>query len=137
MLLQTGGFQECLNQVFTKKGRFFIDERIGKYIMGESIGSLCYAAPEILRGESYVGPECDVWSLGVIIFALRAGVLPFIDKNKSTHETRDMIIEKHYVVPPEFSVELRHLLSQIFVEPDKRIDLEQVLSHPWMAERDM
>jgi len=71
--------------------------------MGESIGSLCYASPEILRGESYIGPECDVWSLGVIIFALRAGKLPFIDKNKSTYETREMILETVYCTSRIFS----------------------------------
>lgn len=40
-----------------------------------------YAAPELIRGEKYIGPKADMWSLGILLYALLCGFLPFDDEN--------------------------------------------------------
>ena len=44
-------------------------------------GSPCYAAPEMIRGERYYGLGADIWSSGVILYAMVCGYLPFEDQN--------------------------------------------------------
>lgn len=55
------------------------------YIKGETLqtacGSPCYAAPEMIAGQKYHGSNVDIWSCGVIMFALICGYLPFEDPN--------------------------------------------------------
>ena len=55
------------------------------YKQGETLktacGSPCYAAPEMIEGKSYLGSRVDIWSTGVILFAMVAGYLPFEDKD--------------------------------------------------------
>lgn len=46
-----------------------------------SCGSPTYAAPELILGRQYLGPEVDIWALGVLLYALLAGYLPFDDQN--------------------------------------------------------
>ena len=50
-------------------------------ISASSVGSLLYSSPEIIRGEPYQGPECDVWSLGVILYTMLTATMPFDDSN--------------------------------------------------------
>ncbi|ORY04416.1 hypothetical protein K493DRAFT_205793 [Basidiobolus meristosporus CBS 931.73] len=59
-------------------------------VLKTACGSLPYTAPEILRGESYVGPEVDIWSLGVVLFVMVAGYLPFGDPSKPKNLERVM-----------------------------------------------
>jgi serine/threonine protein kinase len=94
-------------------------------------GSLYFAAPELLMSKPYRGPEVDVWSLGVVIFVMVTGSVPFDDKSMSgLHEK----IKRGQVVYPSYlSAECRNLLSRIFVtDPSKRIKLADVMRHPWI-----
>jgi 5'-AMP-activated protein kinase catalytic alpha subunit len=52
-------------------------------LLQTACGSPCYAAPEMIEGKMYVGPKADIWSLGVILFAMVCGFLPFEDNNTS------------------------------------------------------
>ena len=55
----------------------------GGRFLKTACGSPCYAAPEMIAGKQYIGPKADVWSMGVILFALVCGYLPFEDSNTS------------------------------------------------------
>lgn len=57
------------------------------YLQGEQLktacGSPCYAAPEMIAGKRYLGASVDIWSSGIILFAMVCGYLPFEDPNTS------------------------------------------------------
>lgn len=94
-------------------------------------GSLYFAAPELLSAKPYIGPEVDIWSLGVVLYVLVCGKVPFDDPHVSVlHEK----IKKGNVQYPSFiSKECVSLLSRMLVvDPTKRASLQEVILHPWM-----
>lgn len=94
-------------------------------------GSLYFAAPELLSAKPYFGPEVDVWSLGVVLYVLVCGKVPFDDPHVSVlHEK----IKKGNIQYPSFiSKECVALLSRMLVvDPTKRATLQEVIHHPWM-----
>ncbi|KAJ3107959.1 hypothetical protein HK100_003500 [Physocladia obscura] len=104
-------------------------------------GSPFYAAPEMILGKKYVGPEVDVWSLGVVLFALLCGHLPFDDDNMK--ELYRKIASGSYKCPdhvPPSSVHLtkidaKHLISRLIqVDPARRATISECLAHPWCNE---
>lgn len=96
-------------------------------------GSPFYAAPEMILGKKYEGPEVDMWSLGVILFALLCGHLPFDDDN--IKELYKKIASGTYTSPDYLMPNARHLISRLItVDPKKRATLEEVLAHPWVNE---
>jgi len=50
-------------------------------VLSTACGSPCYAAPEMIAGKKYKGLQVDIWSCGVIMYAMLCGYLPFEDKN--------------------------------------------------------
>lgn len=94
-------------------------------------GSLYFAAPELLRATPYRGPEIDVWSLGVVIYVMVTGSVPFDDK--SMPGLHDKIKRGLVAYPAHLSPECKDLLSRIFVtDPTKRIILADVIRHDWV-----
>ena len=89
-------------------------------------GTPDYCAPELLHGRSYVGPEVDVWSLGVILYVLVTGFMPFADNQ------RLMSIEYCFPETIRVSLLLKDLVSGIFRLAQSRLSMEQVLAHPWL-----
>lgn len=84
-----------------------------------SCGSLAYSAPEILLGDSYDAPAVDVWSLGVILYMLVCGRLPFQESNES--ETLTRILDCKFSYPEHVSPDCRRLISVMLVrDPEKR-----------------
>ncbi|KAF6014537.1 hypothetical protein HII12_001361 [Brettanomyces bruxellensis] len=98
-------------------------------LLETSCGSPHYAAPEIVSGLRYHGSASDVWSCGVILFALLTGRLPFDDEN-----IRDLLLKVqrgHYEIVEDLSTEARDLISKMLtVDPEKRIKTRDILYHP-------
>ncbi|TPX38274.1 hypothetical protein SmJEL517_g00287 [Synchytrium microbalum] len=94
-------------------------------------GSPFYAAPEMIKGVRYVGPEVDVWSLGVILYALLSGRLPFDAQTMS--DLYDHISKGEYQIPSHFTSDMTHLISRMLtVDPKKRATLKEVMEHRWV-----
>lgn len=98
--------------------------------MTEWCGSPPYAAPEIFTGQPYYGPEIDVWSMGIVLYALVTGALPFQASNFD--DLTSMVVNGVFNVPfylSEACVDLLH--KMICVDPVKRISLADMQRHPW------
>ena len=59
----------------------FSKDITSRSLIASSVGSLLYSSPEIVEGKPYKGPECDVWSLGVILYTMLTATMPFDDGN--------------------------------------------------------
>ncbi|XP_063806551.1 MAP/microtubule affinity-regulating kinase 4 isoform X2 [Pseudophryne corroboree] len=94
-------------------------------------GSPPYAAPELFQGKRYNGPEVDVWSLGVILYTLVSGSLPFDGQNLK--ELRERVLRGKYRVPFYMSTDCESVLRRFLVlNPTKRCTLEQIMNDKWM-----
>eukprot|EP00002_Diphylleia_rotans_P025146 TRINITY_DN4978_c0_g2_i2.p1 TRINITY_DN4978_c0_g2~~TRINITY_DN4978_c0_g2_i2.p1 ORF type:complete len:660 (-),score=155.26 TRINITY_DN4978_c0_g2_i2:275-2254(-) len=94
-------------------------------------GSPAYAAPEMISGREYIGPEVDLWSMGVILYALLCGYLPFDNANIS--KLYQLILRGEYRTPDYLSTESKHLISRLLtLSPERRATLAEVRSHPWV-----
>ena len=93
-------------------------------------GSPCYAAPEMINGEKYNGLLVDIWSSGIVLYAMICGFLPFEDKDNNI--LYDKICEGKFNVPNFISDLGNDFLHRILnVDPNKRYNLIQIKNHPW------
>eukprot|EP01113_Clastostelium_recurvatum_P013348 TRINITY_DN1703_c1_g1_i2.p1 TRINITY_DN1703_c1_g1~~TRINITY_DN1703_c1_g1_i2.p1 ORF type:complete len:735 (-),score=153.79 TRINITY_DN1703_c1_g1_i2:655-2571(-) len=95
-----------------------------------SCGSPNYAAPEVISGRLYAGPEVDVWSCGVILYALLCARLPFDDEYIPSLFRK--IREGIFAIPDHITPSCADLIKQMLVvDPVKRITISEIRKHPW------
>lgn len=102
--------------------------------MMQGCGTLAYMAPEVLNS-SYTN-KCDLWSLGVVVYVLLIGTMPFDDKN--TEILMEQIMKGRYrtdqAVWAHLSSNAKHFLQSLLqVNPDRRLSAKEALEHPWVA----
>ncbi|XP_058847877.1 MAP/microtubule affinity-regulating kinase 3 isoform X3 [Acipenser ruthenus] len=106
-----------------------------EFTLGNKLDTFCgsppYAAPELFQGKKYEGPEVDVWSLGVILYTLVSGSLPFDGQNLK--ELRERVLRGKYRIPFYMSTDCENLLKRFLVlNPIKRGTLEQIMKDRWI-----
>ena len=93
-------------------------------------GSPCYAAPEMISGKNYSGLSVDIWSCGIILFAMICGYLPFDDTNNDVLYKK--ISSGDYKIPSFVSEKAKDLMKKILTtDPNKRVTIQQIKNHPW------
>ncbi|KAF4317684.1 hypothetical protein BBO99_00007845 [Phytophthora kernoviae] len=104
----------------------------GGRLLRTACGSPCYAAPEMIQGRLYHGPIADMWSLGVVLFAMVCGFLPFEDSN--TNLLYKKILSANYKMPTFLSPNVQDLIRHILeTDPEKRYNVDKIRQHPWLA----
>lgn len=102
---------------------------VEKKLLETSCGSPHYASPEIVAGQNYHGAPSDIWSCGIILFALLTGHLPFDDEN-----IRKLLLKVQngkFIMPKDLSAEAKDLILRMLqVRPKDRISIEEILVHP-------
>jgi serine/threonine protein kinase len=89
-----------------------------------------YCAPEMLREEPYLA-SVDIWSAGVILYAMAGGELPFFGETRE--ETGHLVLTQQLEIPESMSPELADLLRHILIkDPAGRYSLAEIAAHPWM-----
>ncbi|KAJ2519134.1 hypothetical protein H4217_002887 [Coemansia sp. RSA 1939] len=93
-------------------------------------GSPFYAAPEMVNGIKYTGPEVDIWSMGIILFFLLCGRTPF--EGEKLNEIYAKISRGKFSLQPYLSKDSQNLLQQmLMVNPKLRITMKGIIDHPW------
>ncbi|XP_051529817.1 serine/threonine-protein kinase SIK2-like [Myxocyprinus asiaticus] len=96
-------------------------------------GSPPYAAPEVFEGQQYEGPQLDIWSMGVVLYVLVCGALPF--DGPSLPILRQRVLEGRFRIPYFMSEDCEHLIRKMLVlDPARRLSLCQIKDHRWMMQ---
>ena len=102
----------------------------GENLLSTPCGSPCYASPEMVSGNDYNGFFIDVWSTGIILYAMIYGYLPFEDNDNEILFQKIANCDIEY--PGLISKNARHLMEKIIVnDPDKRIKIQEIKNHPF------
>ncbi|KAJ5068269.1 protein kinase [Anaeramoeba ignava] len=102
------------------------------FLLKTPCGSPSYSAPELIQGKLYNGEKIDIWSLGIILFALIVGRLPFYDQNIRILSKK--ITSGNFQIPSDLSSEVIDLIQNIIqINPEKRFSIKQIKKHPWFS----
>lgn len=102
-----------------------------KTLLNTFCGSLYFAAPELLLGQRYCGPEIDVWSLGVVLYVLLCGCVPFDDEDVQGLQAK--IKDAEFGFCKTISKEAAELIKGMIVaQPSARMGLDQVIGSEWV-----
>uniref|UniRef100_A0A1A7WGF8 non-specific serine/threonine protein kinase n=1 Tax=Iconisemion striatum TaxID=60296 RepID=A0A1A7WGF8_9TELE len=94
-------------------------------------GSPPYAAPEVFEGQQYEGPQLDIWSMGVVLYVLVCGALPF--DGPTLPVLRQRVLEGRFRIPYFMTEDCEHLIRRMLVlDPSKRLSVAQIKEHKWM-----
>ncbi|EPX72825.1 CAMK/CAMKL protein kinase Ppk16 [Schizosaccharomyces octosporus yFS286] len=101
--------------------------------MSTRCGTVAYSAPEIVLGQKYIGECADIWSLGVIMYAMMVGRLPFDEDDTSLTEHK--IINEQPFIPETISPNARDLLIRLLCKDYRfRPSIDQIISHPFFRD---
>ena len=99
-------------------------------LMVQQCGTPAYIAPEILHNKGYDGKKVDIWSSGVVLYAILKGAVPF--KGKSKQDLFEKIMKGEFEMIEDITTEGQDLLRKLLeVDPKKRISLNEILTHKW------
>ena len=99
-------------------------------LLSTACGSPCYAAPEMIQGKKYIGVNVDIWSSGIILYAMLCGYLPF--EEKSNDLLYKKITKGEFVIPFYLSDSAKDLLRKVLnVNPERRLDIDGIKNHEW------
>jgi len=99
-------------------------------LLKTACGSPCYAAPEMIAGKRYSGLPADIWSLGIILYAMACGYLPFEDPN--TGKLYKKILNCDYLIPGFISANCKEMIKKILnTDPVTRPKAVEIRKHPW------
>ena len=102
----------------------------GKKKLSTPCGSPCYASPEMVSGKKYNGFNIDVWAIGIVLFAMLCGYLPFEDDDNNVLFKQILSAKIEY--PDHLSDLSKDMLQKIIViDPDKRIKIHEIKEHPF------
>jgi serine/threonine protein kinase len=98
----------------------------------DKCGTPAYIAPEIIAEQGYEGFSVDTWSIGVMLYAMTTGTVPF--RAPSISELHKLVLKGQYSLPEHISPALGDLLGHMMaIVPSSRLSLQNVLQHPWMT----
>ena len=102
-------------------------------LLKTACGSPSYASPEMLKGEKYDGLMSDIWSSGIVLYAMICGFLPFEDDNND--KLYEKILIGKFEIPPFVSDNAKDLIRRILVvNPNHRLKINQIIKHPWFKQ---
>ena len=101
-------------------------------MLKSSCGSPSYAAPEMLNGKEYKASKVDIWSSGIVLFAMICGFLPFENEDNDNEKLYKKIINGKFNIPNFVSELAKDLIKRILVtNPNNRFNINQIKNHPW------
>lgn len=104
--------------------------------MFEQSGTPAYIAPEIIRDKGYKGFKADLWSAGVVLFAMLYGTVPF--KANNMKDLHQQILQARYNLKEDVSEEAKDLIKSLLnINPKERLSVSQTLRHPWLQRADI
>ncbi|GAA5881930.1 hypothetical protein JCM16303_003472 [Sporobolomyces ruberrimus] len=104
----------------------------GGQLLETSCGSPHYASPEIVAGLNYHGSSSDIWSCGIILYALLTGTLPF--DHPDVRSLLQRVKLGRYNMPSWLPADAQDLIRRMLeVDPEKRITMEEIQAHPWVT----
>jgi serine/threonine protein kinase len=108
---------------------FDVEQRLSSWC-----GTLNYSSPEIVKMQSYSGPEADVWSLGVVLYTMITGMMAFGGSDAHVVAQQQQILHHSFPkLPSHVSRPLKDLLKRILVlDPAKRLPVAGISEHPWL-----
>lgn len=114
-----------------------IDFSFGTQCSGSLLTTWCgsppYAAPEIFNGEPYLGTKADIWSLGVLLYVMVCGTLPF--DAQPLPDLKNQVLSANFRVPYWLSTSCEHLLRSMMAKsPSKRPTAREISQHPWLTQ---
>jgi 5'-AMP-activated protein kinase catalytic alpha subunit len=106
-------------------------------VVREDCGTPAYTAPEVVSGTGYTGFQADIWSLGIMLFVMVTGKVPFKDQTKSLEILHQLIKKGEFTFPNNvtLSEDLKDLISKMLVvDPEARITIDGIIAHPWFRQ---